>query len=49
MKIRTFCEWKIFSLLQGEHNCYILPTISINFDLKYIIFYWLYLTVKIDF
>ena len=49
MKIRTFWEWKKFDLIAGEHNCYILPAIMINFDLKYIVFYWLYLTFEIDF
>ena len=49
MKIRTFYEWRLFSLLQGDHDCYILPTIKINFDVKYIVFYWLYLTFEIDF
>lgn len=49
MKIKTFYEWKKVGLIEGEHNCYILPTIMINFDLKYIVFYWLYLTFEIDF
>lgn len=49
MKIKTFYEWRRFNLIGGERNCYILPTIMINFDLKYIVFYWLYLTFEIDF
>ena len=49
MKIRTFYEWSRFDLLKGDHNCYILPTIMINFDLRYVVFYWLYLTFEIDF
>ena len=49
MKIRTFWEWKKFDLIAGEHNCYIVPTIIINFNLRCIVFYWLYLTFEIYF
>lgn len=48
MKIRTFYEYRRFMLFEGERDCYILPSIIINFDLKCIVFCWLYLTFEID-
>ena len=49
MKIKTFFEWRKFTLIEEERDCYILPTIMINFDLRYMVFYWLYLKFEIDF
>ena len=49
MKIKTFYEWRKFTLIEGERDCYIFPAIMINFNLRCVIFYWLYLTFEIDF
>ena len=49
MKIKTYCNVEKFNIFEGEKDCYILPSIRINFDLKYVVFNWLYLSFEIDF